>query len=146
MMQQWFEEVTFRGRPPEGPGSDQSSEFHITIGRQGASVLNPGEYERKFLGPLTPAQAEAMGMDVATILADINTAALNDVASLTAQVDQLAQEKADLSASAEAAANGYAATLAAKDAEITDLKADIAALRAALIILQTPAAAAPAEG
>lgn len=140
-MQQWFEEVTFRGRPPEGPGSDQPSEFHIMIGKQADSALNPGQYERQMVGPLTPEQALLIGMDVTTILADINTAAVNDVATLSAQVEQLQADKAGLIEAATTAANDHAAALAAKDMEITDLKADLAALRAALAALQ--AAAAP---
>lgn len=142
-MQQWFEEVTFRGRPPEGPGSDQPSEFHIKIGQQAASALNPGQYERQMVGPLTPEQALQIGMDVTTILADINTAAMNDVAALSAQVEQLQADKMGLIETAETAANDHAAALASKDTQITELKADNAALRAALAVLQAAAPTAP---
>lgn len=103
----WFEEVLFRGRPPSGPGSDQPAEYQVTIGRQVQSALDPSKYEREYVGPLTPAQAlDRFGMDVAAVVAGINTAAVNDAAGLAdarARIDQLEESLADATAAREEA-------------------------------------------
>lgn len=91
-MDLWFEEFTFRGRPPSGVGSDLPSEFHLIIGRQVTSALDPSRHERELVGPLTPDQAAGMGLPLETVLEAINEVAVQDVIDLTAQVAALEAE------------------------------------------------------
>lgn len=90
----WIEEFLFRGRPPSGPGSDAPVTFQVTIGRQVESALNPGEYERRTYGPLTPEQAatEPYGMDLSALVAGINVTALDRVAELEAALSVLEEK------------------------------------------------------
>lgn len=87
-------EFLYRGQPE---GSTEPSAWHVVIGQY---VTPPGATEPQFVssGALTPAQAEAAGFPLDTVLAGIDAAAL---AARDAALSALAAER-EARAAAEA--------------------------------------------
>lgn len=112
MTEAYLYEFLYRGRPP---GSAEAPAWHVVIGQ---NVTLPGSSESQFVssGALTPAQAEAAGFPLPTILTSIDAAAmasrdaaLADAAKARqerdealAQVQELRDQIATLTASAAA--------------------------------------------
>lgn len=94
-MEEWIEEFLYRGRPPSGPDSDKEPTFHVVIGRQADSPLNPGEKVRRTV-VMTPEQAEAAGWALASIVAEINAESIKQCDALKAKVTDLESQISDL--------------------------------------------------
>lgn len=94
-MEQWIEEFCFRGRPLNGPGSEMPTEFCVIVARRYPHPVKAGEYFTDVLPPMTPAQAEAEGLTLSDLVADINAQAIDQVADYGAALalanDELAQ-------------------------------------------------------
>jgi len=105
-MEQWIEEVLFRGRPPSGLGSDQSPRLHVVIGMQADDPFTPGEKVRKTLGPMDMASAiEKFGYTPAKLVAEINISLSTRISELETKIEAdaeaAAQERSRLQFSAE---------------------------------------------
>ncbi|MEO7466912.1 MAG: hypothetical protein ABIV36_07865 [Sphingobium limneticum] len=160
MVEEWVEEWLFRGRPPSGPGSDMPRDYQVMIGWQAPATRDPSKLDRGVEGPYTPAQAEALGHSITSLVEGVNAAAIEDVAMLTSQLAQsveygrtvdvalkaakaIADQVPGLELSMRAAGaqiaaleverNGLADAIAARDAEIAGLTARIAEMDAAAI-------------
>ena len=88
-MEEWIEEVVYRGRPPSGEGSDLSPGWHVIIGQQVDSPFENGVKQRRLLGPLTIAQALEMGYTLPSVLETLNTSAINEIAELKVELTEL---------------------------------------------------------
>lgn len=88
-MEEWIEEFLYRGRPPSGPDSDKEPAFHVVIGTQAESPLDPSEKVRKFSAPMSLQAAEDKGWTFAEIIADLNLNAIKRITELEAQVAEL---------------------------------------------------------
>lgn len=89
-MEQWIEEILFRGRPPSGPGSEEAPSFQVTVGQQVANPFDASQPPtRRLIGPMTPGQAEALGLSLSVLVDGINAEAINRVAELEAEVLRL---------------------------------------------------------
>lgn len=82
----FVEEFLYRGR------GDGSSAWHVVLASEVDDGLGGSTLVRR--GPLTPAQAEAAGFSLDTVIADINTAALARGDALQAQVEALTAQLA----------------------------------------------------
>ena len=86
MMEEWIEEFLYRGRPPSGPDSNKEPAFHVVIGTQAESPLDPTEKVRKFSPPLSLQAAEDKGWTFSEIIANLNLNLIKRVSELEAVV------------------------------------------------------------
>lgn len=84
----WIEEVLFRGRPPSGPGSEQSPRFHVVFGVQSENPIS-GELNRNLVGPIDAKTAEGYGYTPLGIVQQINIELAKRVSELEARVAEL---------------------------------------------------------
>lgn len=134
-MEVWIEEFLFRGRPPSGPGSDQPPAWHVVVGKQADSPLDPGNMVRKTFGPYSIEQAEAEGWPLPQVLAEINAEAVKRVNELEQAVavkdadnQSISEQASQLAAEVESQAAEIMRLSALNDvraAEIDALKASI---------------------
>lgn len=169
MVEEWVEEWLFRGRPPSGPGSDMPRDYQVMIGWQAPSPRDPNKRDRGRDGPYTPAQAEALGHSITTLVEGVNAAAIEDVAMLTGQLalavehgrtveealQQMTQDRQSLSsrldealaqaAALEAERNRLTAVAAEQADTIANRDAEIVALLARIADLENAKAAVGAD-
>lgn len=126
MIQTWLEEFTWRGRPPEGPGSEMPVAFQVTLGRQAQSTISPDKYERDLLGPLTPEQAADAGFPLESICSEINRETLDENLRLKADVAKLEAKVASLEAAVASRDEALAALVAATTAPVEPLAVPVA--------------------
>lgn len=89
-VQTWIEEFLFRGRPPEGPGADQPSTFHVIVAQRETSEISPSGYTDPVLRTVTPEVAlSKYNLDLTTLVTGINSVAIDRVAELEGQVAAL---------------------------------------------------------
>ncbi|MFY9351106.1 MAG: hypothetical protein WBL20_16325 [Sphingobium sp.] len=130
----WVEEVLFRGRPANGPGSELPPRLYVVMGvqREEASLIDPTqtEWKRQLTDPMTMTQArERFGYSPSGLVELINDQAFAEVERLTAQLAQQVQ-RAD-----------------AAEAALTELSAEIEAIKARLAeIEEAKAGQTVAEG
>lgn len=93
MSETWIEEVLFRGRPPSGPGSEESPRFHVVFGVQ---TINPisETLDRSLVGPVDAAVAESYGYTPLGIVGQINLEAFKRIAELEQKIEEL--ERSDI--------------------------------------------------
>ncbi len=76
----WIEEFLYRGRPPSGPGSELDATYHIILKQSVESPFGPQEAPvQRTIGPLTPEQSQAAGHPLASLIAGINAAAIQEM-------------------------------------------------------------------
>lgn len=139
-MEQWIDEFLFRGRPPSGPGSDVPPTFHAVVGQQTPDPFGGDTPSRRLIGPLTPGEAEAMGLSLDALCDAVNGASIDHIDALQKQIAALEDEREQLHealaqerAAAVAAADQVAARdrlLATRGAQIDALKEDAATVTA----------------
>ena len=91
-MEQWIEEFLYRGRPPSGSDSDKTPAFHVVIGSQAESPLDPAEKVRKFSSPMSLEAAEQAGWTFEAIVAGMNTEAIKQCAAHEVKIAELESE------------------------------------------------------
>lgn len=120
-MTAYLYEFTFRGRhPSEAP---LPSDYHVRLGDQ---VTNFGQSQLVQSGPLTPAQAAALGFPLPTIVAAINTAIMADNAALREDVAARTKDQEDKAVAIKATKaelDRLSTEADAKDARIAELEA-----------------------
>jgi hypothetical protein len=97
-MDQWIEEVLFRGRPPSGPDSEKSPKLHVVFGMQTEDPFSPGEKIRRTVGPMDMETAKKHGYTPALLVEQINLSAFDRIQELEAQVAEQDEQIALLTA------------------------------------------------
>lgn len=107
-MEQWIEEVLFRGRPPSGEDSEKPPRFHVIFGVQETNPLT-GEKVRSFVGPVDAATAASYGYTPQGLVEAINLQAFNQITDMEAQIAALEEERQALATRVEALEKSAAA-------------------------------------
>lgn len=126
----WVEEVLFRGRPANGPGSELPPRLYVVMGvqREEASLIDPTqtEWKRQLTDPMTMTQArERFGYSASGLVDLINDQAFAEVERLTEQLAEkiaamegLEAELADAAARIAALEEAAAAAILPSDAPL----------------------------
>lgn len=119
MVEQWIEEVLFRGRPPSGTDSEKPPRFHVVFGVQDDDPLTPEQKVRRTIGPVDATRAAEMGYTPMGLVAEINLQAFQQIETMEADVAAKESRITELEQSNQE-----------KDQAIAALTAEIAKLRA----------------
>lgn len=99
-MEQWIEEFLFRGRPASGPGSETEPTFSVTVGFRMTHPVS-GELMPPSFQQVTPEKAQAMGLTLSGLVADINEASIQETVVARQERDKAREERDSAKGEAE---------------------------------------------
>lgn len=133
-MEQWIEEFLFRGRPASGPGSEVEPTFSVTVGFRMTHPVS-GELMPPSFQQVTPEKAQAMGLALTDLVANINAASIQETIVARQERDKAREERDSAKGDAENAAKAATQLRTQNESLLAELQMKIDELAQANTIL-----------